>query len=188
MKNTMLAHAIRPAMAENDYLTQDEVSRLFSVIEKPRDKAIFVISYWRGLTNSEVASLPVSAFHPDETNPDLWRLRIVRGHGSFGADCLLAPLEAEAIAGWLRVRDAASRKSTRTDSTFLFTSRNGGGRISRKQFWYMMKHYGELAGIPKFKRYFRILKQSLIVHLSEEGVDVVSIRNWVGHRQVNNTI
>ena len=51
-----------------------------------------------------------------------------------------------------------------------------------------MKNYCRLTGIPVEKAHMHSLKHSCGTHLSEMGKDVAVIRDWLGHRNVQNTM
>lgn len=51
-----------------------------------------------------------------------------------------------------------------------------------------MKRYGEEAGDPKDRRHFHVLKHSIAVHLIAAGADVILVRDWLGHRSIQNTM
>lgn len=156
------------------YLTREELSRLFRAIKEPRDRAIFAISYFRGLRASEVGMLQMSHFKRDSG-----RLLVKRLKGSKSAEFPLSPQELKAIRAWLKVRGSEPGP--------LFPSRRGRG-ISRQMLDVLMREYAEAAGIPESKRHFHVLKHSIATHLVEKGVEVLQIKEWLGHRSINSTL
>jgi site-specific recombinase XerD len=162
------------------FLTLDETKRLFSVIEDKRDKALFLIAYRHGLRASEVGLLQVSDL-------DLKQLRIIihRLKGSLGGQHPLQADEAKAIKAYLKARsnDVATR-----DSPILFPS-NRNVPISRKTLdWMMREKYGKLARLPEDKRHFHVLKHSIATHLLDAGADVIFLKDWLGHSNIQNTM
>ena len=156
------------------YLSKEEVKTLFRVIRNPRDLAIFTVAYWRGLRASEVGMLRFSSFDREGN-----RLQVVRLKNSLGGDYLLNPAEAKVIRAWIRRRG--------TSSGALFPSNRGKG-ISRQQLDKLMRKYGAEAGLPVDKRHFHVLKHSIATHLRESGVDILEIKDWLGHRNINSTL
>ena len=69
----------------------------------------------------------------------------------------------------------------------LFPSRNCNP-ISRDRLDELMKNYCRRAGIPAEKAHMHSLKHACGTHLSEMGKDVAVIRDWLGHRNVQNTM
>jgi len=52
----------------------------------------------------------------------------------------------------------------------------------------MMGKYGERAGLPKEKRKFHALKHSIAVHLLDAEMDVMFVKDWLGHKNIQNTM
>jgi type 1 fimbriae regulatory protein FimB len=156
------------------FLTLDETRRLFGWITDKRDKAIFLVAYRHGLRASEIGLLQVSDL-------DLKRLRIMlhRLKGSLSGEHPLQADEARALKAWLKSRE--------TDSPILFSSRRGLP-ISRQMLDVLMKEYTELAGIPKGKRHFHVLKHSIATHLLDAGAELRFVQDWLGHSNIQNTV
>ena len=94
------------------FLTQDETRRLFFVIRRRRDRALFLIAYRHGLRPREPGLLQTSDF-------DLKNLRAMfhRLKGSLSGQHPLQPDEVKALKSYLRSR--------KTNSPVLFASRRG---------------------------------------------------------------
>ena len=161
------------------YLTKEELKGLLKVIKDPRDRAIWTVSYWRGLRASEPGTIRLTAFTRDTERPELGRLAFERKKNSLPGNALLSPDETKAIKAWLKVRG--------TKPGVLFPSNRGKG-ISRQQIDKLMRHYGKLANLPDDKRHFHVLKHSICTHLRQAGLDLLEIKEWVGHRNVNSTV
>jgi len=156
------------------YLSQDELRRLFAAITSKRDKAIFLLAYRHGLRASEVGMLKV-----EDIDFNKWRIRIARLKHSQGGEYLMQPDEIKVLKAWLR-----ERKDT---SPYLFQSRTTLP-ISRRMVDYLMKKYGEQAGISPDKRHFHVLKHSIATHLLDAGADIRFVQYWIGHKNIQNTV
>jgi len=156
------------------YLTQDELRRLFKVITNKRDKALFLLAYRHGLRASELGMLRV-----DDVDLIRGRIRIMRLKNSQGGEQVMQPDEIKAVKAWLRQR--------RAESPYLFPSREGVP-ISRRTLDYHMKRYGQAAGIPPDKRHFHVLKHSIATHLLDAGADIRFVQDWIGHKNIQNTV
>lgn len=51
-----------------------------------------------------------------------------------------------------------------------------------------MGKYGERAGLPKVKRHFHVLKHSIATHLLDAGADIMFVKDWLGHKNIQNTL
>lgn len=158
------------------YLSAQEVRRLLkhAKANSKRDHALLLLSYRHGLRASEVGIL-----RKDDVNFGANRITIRRLKRSLGGDHPLAPDEGQALRSYLR---------SRQDSLpYLFVSRNMRP-ISRYALDDLMKRYGALAKLPPDRRHFHCLKHSIAAHLIAAGGDVIVVRDWLGHRNIQNTM
>ena len=156
------------------FLTLDETKRLFAVIKDRRDRALFLVAYRHGLRASEIGLLRTSDL-------DLKHLRLMvhRLKGSRSGEHLLQADEAKALRSHLRTR--------KSESPVLFQSRRRDP-IHRRTLDWLMKRYGAAAKLPEDKRHFHCLKHSIATHLLEVGADLRFVQDWLGHRNIQNTL
>ena len=157
------------------FLTTDEIKRLFSVISKKRDKAIFLLAYRHGLRASEVGLLQL-----DDIDYKKMRLHVHRLKGSISGVHTIQADEMRYIKAHLKHRTK--------ESPYLFVS-NRGTPIHRNTLGVLIKKYAEKANLPKEKRYFHILKHSIATHLLDDGeADIRFVQDWLGHSNIQNTV
>jgi integrase len=155
------------------FLTQEELKRLFAVTKNKRDKALFLLAYRHGLRASEVGLLQL-------TDVDLkqGRITIHRLKGSLSGIYPLQPDVIKFLRSYLRARTDAS--------PYLFIS-NRGVPIDRRTLWCAMQTYGKKAGVPPEKRKFHSLKHSISTHLLDARGELKFVQDWVGHKNIQNT-
>src|SRR5579862_5592002 len=81
------------------YLTEEEITRLFKVIDSVRDRAIFRVGYHRGLRASEVGLLQMSDYRAAAGR--LYVHRLKEGHSG---EYVLTGVEEKALKAWLKER------------------------------------------------------------------------------------
>jgi len=167
---------LRPRTDTIRFLTLDEFGRLLAAARgSSRDRALFLFAYRHGLRASEVGLL-----RADDLDLRALRLTVHRLKGSHSGTHPLQPDEAKAIRAWLRERE-------QPPSPVLFPS-NRGDPIARRTLDWLMKKYGEAAGLPSAKRHFHCLKHSIATHLLEAGADLRFVQDWLGHANIQNTV
>ncbi|MEG2175564.1 MAG: site-specific tyrosine recombinase XerD [Oscillibacter sp.] len=83
------------------------------------------------------------------------------------------------------VRDIRLQLIADSEEKALFVNMNGE-RMSRQGFWKIIKHYQEKAGIEKDITP-HTLRHSFAVHLLENGADLRSIQEMLGHADISST-
>ena len=83
------------------------------------------------------------------------------------------------------ITDIRPRIISGSDEQALFVNMNGG-RMSRQGFWKIIKYYQEKAEISKDITP-HTLRHSFAVHLLENGADLRSIQEMLGHADISST-
>jgi site-specific recombinase XerD len=175
------AAAVRTHAAEHvrrqerviNFLTQDELRRLFKVIRSKRDKAILLVAYRHGLRAFEIGLLQRADVDVKQGRVSIHRLK-----GSISAVYPMQPDVLKAARSYLRTRV--------DESPYLFVS-NRNVPIGRFMLWELMQQYGEAAWLPMEKRKFHCLKHSIATHLLDAGADLAFVKDWLGHANMQNT-
>lgn len=141
-----------------------------------RDKAMLEVMYATGMRVTELISLDV-----DDVSLELG---IVKCNGAKKSRAIpLYPMALRALSIYMReIRDSMVADP---DETALFVN-VGGARMSRQGFWKILKHYQETAHIEK-EITPHTLRHSFAVHLLENGADVGSLQELMGHCDISST-
>ena len=178
------AKGVSPAKVERklpQVLTSKEVE-LF--LEQPectdlkgyRDRAMLELLYATGIRVSELIELDV-----DDLNLPGGVLKCF----SKGKERVipLYPAAIRALAEY--INNVRPQLVDAPDETALFVNMSGE-RMSRQGFWKLIKHYQEKAGIQKDITP-HTLRHSFAAHLLENGADLRSIQEMLGHADISST-
>jgi site-specific recombinase XerD len=157
------------------YLRDEEVEKLFDVVSKPRDRAIFKLMLRCGLRVEEVADLTIGAM-------DLKRRRIfvVQGKGGKGRVVCISDDAIDALAQYIRVRP-----SSRVKKLFLVEKGPHSGKgISVRGIQKRIEYYARKA---RLKVSCHQLRHTMATQLLNAGADLVAIQDLLGHSRVKTT-
>jgi integrase/recombinase XerD len=143
-----------------------------------RDRAMLELLYATGLRVSELVSLEQSQVNP--------RQGVLRVTGK-GARERLVPL-GEVAADWLRAYLGQARPalmSQQSPSEAVFVTGRGAG-MTRQAFWYRIKHYAVVAGIPHALSP-HTLRHAFATHLLDHGADLRVVQMLLGHSSLSTT-
>lgn len=157
------------------YLHQDELARLLAAITSKRDKAIFLIAYRHGLRVSEVGMLRL-----EDVDLARGRIRIERLKHSQGGEHPMQPDEMRILKAWMKERPKTN--------PYLFAGVLTALPVSRQSLAALMKRYCKKAAIPEDKSHFHVLKHSIATHLIDAGADIRFVQDWIGHKNIQNTV
>ena len=141
-----------------------------------RDKAMLEVMYATGIRVSELIALNVEDINLE--------LGIVKCSGSRKTRAIpLYPAALRALT--LYLRDIRSTMVVDSSENALFVN-VGGSRMSRQGFWKILKYYQNKAGIEKDITP-HTLRHSFAVHLLENGADLSSLQELMGHCDISST-
>lgn len=155
------------------YLTDEELKRLFAVIESVRDRAIFRLAYHRGLRATEVGKLQMSDYRPLAG-----RLYVHRLKGGHAGEYSLTDIETKVLRSWLKERG--------NNPGPIFIS-NRKTAISQQMLDVLMKSYCDQARIPRDKAHFHSLRHSCATSLLDQGDDIAVVQDHLGHANIAST-
>ena len=141
-----------------------------------RDHAMLELLYATGIRVSELIGLNL-----DDVNLSIGTIRCKKKDKE-----RLIPLYRGAVKALQDyIRDIRPRIIADPDEEALFVNMNGE-RMSRQGFWKIIKYYQEKAEIDKDITP-HMLRHSFAVHLLENGADLHSIQEMLGHADISST-
>lgn len=141
-----------------------------------RDKAMLEVMYATGIRVSELIDLNVEDVNLAQGT--------IKCNGSKKTRAIpLYPAALHALEAYLR--DFRDRLVSSASEKALFVNINGS-RMSRQGFWKILKHYQTSAHIEK-EITPHTLRHSFAVHLLENGADLGSLQQLMGHSDISST-
>ena len=141
-----------------------------------RDKAMLEVMYATGIRVSELIDLDI-----DDVNLELGVIKCNSSKKSRAIPLYPAALRALSVY----VREVRGALIATPDESALFVNVSGS-RMSRQGFWKILKHYQETAKIEK-EITPHTLRHSFAVHLLENGADLGSLQELMGHSDISST-
>lgn len=141
-----------------------------------RDKAMLEVMYATGVRVSELIDLDV-----DDVNLELGILKCSGPKKSRSIPLYPAALRALSVY----VKEVRFTMLADPSEKALFVN-IGGARMSRQGFWKILKFYQVKAGIEK-EITPHTLRHSFAVHLLENGADLGSLQELMGHSDISST-
>lgn len=141
-----------------------------------RDKAMLEVLYATGIRVTELIDLNIEDVNLSQG--------IIKCAGAKKVRSIpLYPGALKALKAY--VRDVRSTMLADPEENALFVNVNGT-RMSRQGFWKILKHYQETAHIEK-EITPHTLRHSFAVHLLENGADLGSLQELMGHCDISST-
>ncbi len=141
-----------------------------------RDKAMLEVMYATGMRVSELLALDI-----DDVNLELGIVKCTSAKRSRSIP--LYPAALKALSSYIREVRAIMLAAPYEPALFVNMS---GARMSRQGFWKIMKHYQATANIDKDITP-HTLRHSFAVHLLENGADLGSVQELMGHSDISST-
>lgn len=162
-------------------LTMEEVERL---LEQPkpkdakglRDKAMLEVLYATGMRVTELISLQIDAIHLDLEY-------IVCNHNEKSRIIPIGTKAIQALTAYLQKGRRTLLRNPQEQALFLNYS---GRQMTRQGFWKIIKQYAKEAEIAQ-EITPNMLRHSFAAHLLENGADLRSVQEMMGHSDITTT-
>lgn len=164
-------------------LSEDEVVRLLNqpditTAEGFRDRTMLEVLYATGMRVSELINLTLERVDLN------MKYIIAFGKGSKERIVPLGSVAAEFLQQYLeKVRPKLTHEDRNTNIVFLAF---GGHKLTRQRFWQIIRGYGRKANINKALTP-HILRHSFATHLLDNGADLRSVQELLGHSDISTT-
>lgn len=164
-------------------LSEDEVVRLLNqpditTSEGFRDRTMLEVLYATGMRVSELINLTLERVDLN------MKYIIAFGKGSKERIVPLGSVAAEFLQQYLeKVRPKLTHAGRNTNIVFLAF---GGHELTRQRFWQIIRAYGRKANINKALTP-HILRHSFATHLLDNGADLRSVQELLGHSDISTT-
>lgn len=163
-----------------EILTVDEVETLLAMPNEcdpkgARDKAMLEVLYATGIRVTELINLNV-----EDVNV---MLNYIKCNGTKERIVPIGKLATEALSNYLNNYRHLLLKVEEENALFLNLR---GERLTRQGFWKVIKYYADLAEIKK-EITPHTLRHSFAAHLIENGADLKSVQQMLGHSDISTT-
>ena len=168
---------------EPEYLTIEEVDKLLSLpdgsIKGVRDRAILELLYATGIRVSEIIEANL-----EDVN---LRMGFITCTGEFGKARIIPMGRPARAAVEAYIFDSRPKliKDEQSENQSLFVNYLGD-RITRQGVWKLLKEYAKQAGIEN-KITPQTLRNSFAVHMIQNGADLKSLQELLGHEDISAT-
>jgi integrase/recombinase XerD len=170
------------ASALPDYLSHEQVSALLAAPsgEAPlslRDRAVLHTLYATGARVSEICGLTLSRVNLEG--------RYLNVHGK-GSKERIVPIGAAAIEHLRKYLEGGRPALLRRPTDMVYLSKSGR-RLSRTRVWEVVKQHARAAGIRAELVHPHTLRHCFATHMLENGADVRSVQEMLGHVSISTT-
>jgi len=154
-------------------LSKEEVKKLLCATTNPKHRIIIGTIYDGGLRISELINLEIK-------DVDFDRKMMHIRQSKFKKDRYV-PISSMLVRGLTRyLKDSRPQK-------YLFNGRIKGTPVSEQSVHYLLRQGVKRSGIKK-KVCVHTLRHSYATHLLEDGLDIVTLKNQMGHVKVQTTM
>lgn len=160
-------------------MSEPEVAKLLRTrvagkteFQRLRDIAMMEVLYASGIRRAELVGLNISDVDLER------RLMRVIGKGNKQRTVFINQASADAIRAYLGVRP-------RTPDEALFLSKRKQ-RLSHRQAWVVFREFAQLSGLTQHVTP-HVMRHSFATHLLENGADIMTIKELLGHESLSTT-
>jgi integrase/recombinase XerD len=154
-------------------LSREECRRLFKASGLIKHRVVLSFIYSAGLRLSEVRNMLLT-----DIDSDRMQIRIRQGKGGKDRYVALSPLMLRGLREYFKACRPVK---------YLFNGQNAGEPLADRGLQWLLKEAVRKAGIRKDVT-MHTLRHSYATHLLEDGVDIVTIKEQLGHSRIETTM
>lgn len=154
-------------------LSGEELKRLFSAPERLKQRVLFALIYSAGLRVGEVCNLKIS-----DIDSERLQIRVVKSKGKYDRYVVLSSYILKGLRKYI--------KSSKP-KVYLFNGKVKGESLGVSAVQQSFRLAVKKAGITKDVS-VHSLRHTYATHLLEEGVDIVTIKELLGHATIETTM
>ncbi len=178
---TAQLHSLKTEKKLPEVLSNEEIDRLLAQpdtneLKGCRDKAMLELLYATGMRVSEMIDLKIS-----DVDMDIGYINC--NHGAKLRVIPVYSIAKKAVKDYIDGARAYMVKGSGEDTLFVNCS---GSKMTRQGFWKIIKQYAVSANISKDITP-HTLRHSFATHLLENGADLKSIQEMLGHTDISST-
>lgn len=166
-----------PPIRDNDtmpvVLSKQEIKRLLSLTANLKHRVLIGLLYGSGLRMNEARKVKIV-----DMDSQRFQLRVVQGKGRKDRYVVLSKLLVKGIAQYL-----AKEKP----QVYLFNGQTPGEPMGERSIQWIINEAVERAGIKK-PTTCHTLRHTFATHLLENGADLFSIKEQLGHARIETTL
>jgi len=166
-----------------EYLSIQEIENLLGKTDQSmkglRDKAILELLYATGIRVSEVVEMNI-----EDVNLRMGFVTCTGEHGKARIIPMGRPSRAAVEEYIYEVRPKFIREANNNEKALYVNY--SGHRLTRQGLWKLLKEYAKLAGIEN-RLTPQTLRNSFAVHMIQNGADLKSLQELLGHEDINAT-
>ncbi|MFL1780985.1 Site-specific tyrosine recombinase XerD [Candidatus Hepatincolaceae symbiont of Richtersius coronifer] len=167
------------------FLSEEEVNLLINNAKKYDNPMLYTmleIMYSTGVRVSELVSLNVAAIIENGN------FLLIKGKGNVERVIPLTSVAKEALQYWLKERERFIKKLTSANKMFVFPSNKiATSHITRERFAQLLKILALKCGISYHKVSPHVIRHCFASHILNNGGDLKSIQNMLGHADISTT-
>ena len=161
-----------------EFLSIDEVNKLMTLpdesIKGIRDRAILELMYATGIRASELIDMKL-----DDLNMRMGFVKCTGEHSKARIIPIGRPAR-HALEDYVYDARPVLLKNSTNEKLFV---NDAGESMTRQGLWKILKEYGEEAGL-KIRLTPQVLRNSFAVHMLQNGADIKSIQELMGHEDI----